>query len=113
MSQPRRALLVLIAATLIVAGCGQPAYRLTVRVTETDCAPIPQASVMLVGPQDTRLTDDDGRAAWAQLEEEAVILFVTADGYMAYTGRVELQRKRNETVVALERAPSDPDIIGP
>lgn len=107
------ALLTSIVLIVLAAGCGQPRYDLTVRVTETDGAPIARASVLLIGLQESQLTDDGGRVDWTRLELDTVVLFVVAEGHMAHSSRVELQRGRNETVVVLERAPTDPYLQGP
>ena len=104
---------VLAILIALVAACGPSSYDLTVRVTETDGTVIPEASVMLVGPQDVHVTDDAGQVVWTDIEEDFAILYVVADGYALHASKVNLERGRNETVILLERAPIEPDVLGP
>jgi len=108
-----RALQVLVLLILWVAACGPPRYDLIVRVTETDGTAIPEASVTLLELQDVRLTDEAGEASWTDLEADTAVLYVSVEGYMAYAGKIELARGHNETAILLERAPIDPDVLGP
>lgn len=108
-----RTLPVLTILIVLVAACGLSSYDLTVRVTEKDGTVIPEASVMLVGPQEVQVTDDAGQVTWTDIEEDFAILYVVADGYTMHASKVELERGRNETVIALEREPTDPDAKSP
>jgi hypothetical protein len=108
-----RALQVLVLLMVWIAACGPPRYDLTVRVTETDGTAIPEASVTLLELQDVQVTDEAGEASWTDLEADTIVLYVSAEGYMAYAGKIELARGHSETVVMLERAPIDPDVLGP
>ena len=109
---PVWAVLIVLAAALMSA-CGSSAYALTVRVIETDGTAIPGASVALMDDQDILFTDKAGQVAWTDVGQEYAILYVSADGYMAHASKVDLERGRNETVILLERAPIEPDVLGP
>jgi hypothetical protein len=98
---------------VLVVACGARSRDLVVRVTEKDGAVIPEASVMLVGPQEVQVTDEAGEVTWSDIEEEFAILYVVADGYTMYAGKWNLERGLNEAIIALEREPIDPDLKSP
>ena len=104
---------VLVALIVLVAACGPLSYDLTVRVTETDGTAIPQASVSLLGLRDAQTTNQAGETVWTDLGTDTAVLFIAAGGYISYAAQLELKRGHNEIVVQLERAPIDPDVLGP
>ena len=108
-----RAFPVLILLMVLIAACGPSSYDLTVRVTQEDGTVIPDASVRLVGAQEVQMTDETGQVVWTDIEEDFAVLYVLADGFRLHTSEVDLERGHNETIILLQRAPIEPDELGP
>jgi hypothetical protein len=107
---------VLAALTILIAmatGCSSAPYHLTVRVTDEDGNPMPQASVLLFERNEVLLTDDAGQVSWRRLELDSVVLSVSADAYSPYTTRLEMERGNNVTIVPLQLASTDPAMASP
>lgn len=100
-------------ATLLAAGCGRASTDLTVRVTDQEGTPIPDAMVGLWENGQTLLSDLEGQITWTELEVEQASLTVYAQGYLLQTRVIALERGTNEATLVLEKKPYDVPIQPP
>lgn len=97
----------LAIAVVLVAGYGQSAQELTVRVMDPEGNPVPGAMVGLSENGQTLLADQEGRVAWKELSEAQASLVVAAQGYVLHTAVIPLERGANEATLVLERKSYD------